>query len=74
MYAYSSLRIQLQYEWYAEGMYDTYAYSSFEHIDRNIVIKRSGFDYDWTLLLSVSEVCLNVFLSTDWSVFFTHKM
>ena len=34
-------------------MYDTYAYSPFEHIDRNMVMRNSGFDDDWTLLLFV---------------------
>ena len=42
-------------------MYDTYAYSSFEHIYRNIVMRSSGLDYDRTLLLLV-EFFLNVFL------------
>ena len=42
-------------------MYDTYAYSSFEHIYRNIGTRSSGLDYDLTLLLLVGEVFLNVF-------------
>ena len=42
-------------------MYDTYAYSSFEHIYRYIVMRSSGLDYDRTLLLLVGEVFLNVF-------------
>ena len=48
--------MQLLYELYAESMFDNYAYSSFEHIDRDlnihVVMKGSGFDDDWTLLLS----------------------
>ena len=31
--------MQLRYELYAEYMYDNYAHSSFEHIDRNLNIQ-----------------------------------
>ena len=55
-------------------MYDTYAYSSFEHIYRNIGMRSSGLDYDRTLMLLVGEVVLNVFLYTGVCAFFTHKM
>ena len=42
---------------------------SVEHIDRNIVIRHSGFDDDWTLLLLVGWVVLNTLLSTGWCAF-----
>ena len=55
-------------------MYDIYAYSSFKHIYRNIVMESAGLDYDRTLLMSVGEVFLNVFLYTGICAFFTHRM
>ena len=79
-YANSSLRIQLPThtaqigQLYAEGMYDTYAYNSFEHIYRYIVMSIFGLDYDRTLLLLVGEVILNVFLNTGMCAFSTHRM
>ena len=63
VHVYSSLRIQLRLELYAEGMHDTYAYSSFEHISRNVVMKSSRLDYDRTLLLLASPDT-NMTLST----------
>ena len=50
-YAYSSIRIQL----YAEDMYDTYAYSYFDYIYRNLVMQSSRLDYNRTLLLLIGE-------------------
>ena len=47
-----------------EDMCDTYAYRSFEHIDRNIVMRSSVFDDHWSLMLLVKDIFLNVFLST----------
>ena len=55
-------------------MYDKYAYSSFEHIYRNIGMRSSGLDCDRTLLLLVGEVVLNVFLYTGMFAFFSHRM
>ena len=39
-----------------------------------IVMRISGLDDDWTLLLLVGEVFLNVFLSTGVCASFTHRM
>ena len=44
------------------------------NIYRNIVMRSSGFDYDWTSLLFVGGVFLNVFLSSGVCAFFTHRM
>ena len=55
-------------------MYYTYAYGSFEHIYRNIVMRSSCLDYDQTLLLLVGEVFLNIFLYTGMCALFTHRM
>ena len=73
-YVNSSLRIQLRLELYSEGMYDTYAYSSLEHINRNIVMRSSRLDYDRTLLLLVGEVFLNGFLYTGMFAFYSQNV
>ena len=54
-------------------MYDTYAYSPFEHNNRNMVMRSSGFDDDWTLLFLVL-VFLNNYLSKGVCAFFAHRM
>ena len=59
--------IRIQRPMHAEDMYDTYAYSSFEHIYKNIVL-------DWIMTglccLLVGNVFLNVFLYTGMCSFF----
>ena len=76
-YAYSIEHIQCRSELYALAI-DThtahYAYNSFEHIDRNIVMRSFEIDNYWTLLLPVREVVFYVFLSTGWCVLFSQNV